>query len=111
MPRAADAGKPTSVYLIQVGPLVKIGLSVNVRKRLKSLSAGMAEAPTAVMYREFRFNEQAFAVERFMHRHFLQHRVRGEWFKIDMEDAIALLDELPVPKWSDIRGGAWKTCG
>lgn len=91
--KVADDGV---VYVIRDGAgRCKIGISTNVEKRLISLKTSNAEelvisASFAVKSKNMR------AIERAAHQHFREMRIRGEWFAVTDNEAIAFLKTLIV---------------
>ena len=73
-----DRTRDEFVYLITDGPLVKIGYSKDVDRRLRDLqtSTGHNLSVTAYM-KGTRQDEKA------LHRRFKAHRAKGEWFRIE----------------------------
>lgn len=66
---------PSFVYFIECGGFVKIGVAVNVEKRLASLQTGNP-APLTLLV-AISGNEK---MERELHKRFAVDRVQGEWF-------------------------------
>lgn len=77
------------VYLIGSpgSPLVKIGRSVDVARRLADIQR-MSPAPLKVLWQE----AGGFEMETALHRRFHQQRAHGEWFNLGA-DPIALVTE------------------
>ncbi len=69
--------------------LVKIGTSIDVTARIKSLSTGCTEHGYLIRVIE----GFSFKAERWLHTYFKELRVKGEWFKFSEE---MLTVELPV---------------
>jgi len=74
-----DAGLPyqgSYVYFITDGEFMKIGISVNPKKRLQSIQTGHPKKlRIAALFKGGRDEEFQ------LHGRFLEHRVHGEWFK------------------------------
>jgi|HubBroStandDraft_6_1064221.scaffolds.fasta_scaffold16491_12 hypothetical protein len=73
------------IYVIQAGPLgeidpIKIGISKNIRKRLRHLQIGLA-SPIRLLL-AFEGDRQT---ERALHQKFAHLRVSGEWFRPDAD--------------------------
>ena len=81
------------IYFIQdTRGRVKIGRTYNVRKRLQSLRAVCGDELSLA-----RVVTGGRAVERWFHRKFAAHRMRGEWFWFAPEMMTVIApDELPV---------------
>lgn len=93
----------TSIYIVGYGNMMKVGLSRNPLNRLAQMQTGVPE--------ELRFHylcilpsrEAAMKMEAAIHKKLAHRRVRGEWFRIDAEDA-AEAAALVVRRWAR-RGG------
>lgn len=74
------SGGPMFVYFARLGPLVKVGISLNPARRVSDLNAELLH-----------FAEGGRDMERLIHLSFSDVRVRGEWFLPDerMEKFIA----------------------
>lgn len=80
------------VYFVQSGDAIKIGTSINVRRRLVSLQTPYPPILLAVAAGG-RTEEQE------LHRTFRHLHIHGEWFRAEPEllDYIASLDPKPTP--------------
>jgi hypothetical protein len=78
------------MYVIADDPAgpVKLGISVDPDQRLRQLQTGHA-APLRVFHREPVDAERVKLFERLLHRDNHHHRLRGEWFNLDVARAIA----------------------
>lgn len=79
-----------TIYVIaasKAGP-VKIGISNEAKKRLAQLQTGQ-EKPLTLFAEEKCYATHALALEAIIHRQIAYKRIRGEWFDIDVETAIA----------------------
>jgi len=70
---------------------VKIGVSNNVEKRLKTLETG-AGTKLDLVYQSI-ICSNAFDIENTVHKHFQEYRVFGEWFEIDVNKVINYLEK------------------
>ena len=72
------------VYFIQEGRgnhgHIKIGVSNNVNNRLDSLQTGNPRKLTLMASIKCRSINDAYRLEKKLHKKFKPHRVRGEWF-------------------------------
>lgn len=59
-----------------IEPLIKIGITTNIKKRLRGLSTA-----NGFDVRLLGFRAGDIVLERALHAQFADHRVRGEWFK------------------------------
>lgn len=89
--------KETHVYIIAAGDHVKIGISVDPKKRLKGMSTGIAERPHLFASKPFPTGRMARTVERRMHWHFRDCRENGEWFRLSAATAWARLRSTKTP--------------
>ena len=86
--------KIQSVYVIYNPELniTKIGIASNVKERLSNLSC------SAGCDMELKYNTVPIAnaptIEQMSHNKFNEHRKKGEWFKIDPQDAIRYLESI-----------------
>ncbi|WP_395138279.1 GIY-YIG nuclease family protein [Armatimonas sp.] len=81
---ATRSGVPEFVYLVQAdNGLVKIGRTRNIKNRLSELRVGSpCELELLVMVKAL----DCVLLEQRLHRRFAKTRVRGEWFRLSMED-------------------------
>ena len=75
-----------SVYVIQssIG-LVKIGIASNARRRLDSLRSG---SPARLSLKWSGETDAALAIEQRVHANLSAQRETGEWFRIDVTEAV-----------------------
>jgi len=75
------------VYIISnmKSGLVKIGVSINPEKRMKSLQCQCGQK-LFVWHKTIPIN-CAYELESMLHRHFAEYRTYGEWFKLDKRAA------------------------
>lgn len=71
-----ETSKPSYVYFIEAGDLVKIGVTKDVTKRLASLQTGSPARLNMIGFIPGTDKE-----EKELHRKFSSHRSHGEWFK------------------------------
>lgn len=72
------------VYAISDGENIKIGMSNNVEKRLKSLQTSNSKDLVVVWkYYAGRQAKDATKIEKMLHRQCKPHHIRGEWFKME----------------------------
>jgi hypothetical protein len=88
------------VYVIaaQDGP-VKIGFSAHPEKRLKELQTGHAE-PLFLHHTEPVAADKAYLIEQLIHADNRHRRLRGEWFRLNVEDAVAEI-QFAVIRYSE----------
>lgn len=72
--------KRTYVYYVRGGDFVKIGVAVDVKKRLASLQTSNAVKLNLLM-----FTNVSIKLERELHAKFAHLREHGEWFRYDPE--------------------------
>jgi hypothetical protein len=70
---------------------VKIGVSKNPEQRIKTLSKQSGKKITAKWYSEPL--ENAFKIEKDLHRSFSKHRLEGEYFQIDFNDVLSVIKD------------------
>ena len=92
---------PTLVYVLRVGRFVKVGITVNLRRRLVQVETG-TPFEIEVMYKSSlipRF--QARKIETLAHTAFIAFRVRGEWFEVDHKRVVDFLTNLSPQEYID----------
>lgn len=86
------AKKPRFIYFARRGPLVKIGISLDVKERMINLSRAR-EGHVAVLLAAA---EGRYADEQATHAYFRKYRSRGEWFLPAREifQCVELINEI-----------------
>ncbi len=81
--------KKYKLYAISDGEAVKLGISVNIGKRLKQIQTGHPK-PLKVLWKLYAgaTTGAAYKTERKLHRLCSKYRVRGEWFKPECMDLV-----------------------
>ena len=69
---------------------IKIGVSNDVQKRLNTFRTGN-DCQLELLYKSV-VCSNSFNIEQSVHEYFKDHRVRGEWFKIDESEVIRFLE-------------------
>lgn len=81
-----------NIYIFVCGDDIKIGVSKDVEKRLKTVQTGRSEK-VHIYHNEER--EDAYKLERLLFKKFARYRKEGEWFKgISPEEVRVALYEL-----------------
>ena len=70
----------TLVYVAAAGLAFKIGVTGNLKRRLKQLRTHSPFPPVIIWQRPF---EDAVAIEQKLHSALVRHRTHGEWFVCD----------------------------
>lgn len=83
------------IYIIsqvkhQNGP-VKIGISDNPQKRLKQIQTGHPEKIEIKHLEEISTRRKTLELEKNLHRDFSIYRSHGEWFNMNVDEAIGFL--------------------
>lgn len=91
-PAAPVPERVASVYVVKVGPLYKIGMSVDPEKRIRTMQ--LPEKPDVVRIYEA---QRARELECVLHQRFHAHREYGEWFLLN-DDSLAEIDRC-VETW------------
>jgi hypothetical protein len=84
------------IYVIENDAgMIKVGISQNAGKRIRSLSGSNTGGRKHVRY-AVSSPTYLYTLEALIHRHFDQHRIKGtEWFYgISFEDVVAFVDSL-----------------
>jgi hypothetical protein len=84
--------RPGYVYLLHWNGLYKIGMSINVKRRV----VGLAGVPATIDIVHTVKTKDMSTAEKFLHRRFAQYRIKGkhrEWFSLP-DDAVAWIRAL-----------------
>jgi len=99
------------IYVFESGGLVKIGVSKNVKNRLKAIQTANGNEVRAVAESDFCHNAEQ--LESVIHISLSAYKSFGEWFDVDSDYAVALMfntfdalaigveNKLEVPVFSD----------
>lgn len=88
--REKEKAEP-GVYVICYGTgAVKIGKTIDFKKRLQALSSSTPHRPSETYFQP---TSNHTKVETAMHKHFKEHRMNGEFFRVDFAEAVALLQK------------------
>ena len=72
------------VYFIQSGydkkPPIKIGVAINVERRLNALQTANPEKLTVIASIKCVNRMEAYNIESYLHRQLSNRKIRGEWF-------------------------------
>ena len=69
---------------------IKLGVSNDVQKRLNTFRTGN-DCQLELVYKSV-ICSNSFSIEQSVHRYFKDHRVRGEWFKVNESEVIRFLE-------------------
>jgi hypothetical protein len=72
----------SNVYFISDGSYIKIGKANDVKSRIKDMQTGSAHKLTLLHYIKCMSEEEAFALETYLHDKYKDLHVRGEWYKM-----------------------------
>jgi Rha family phage regulatory protein len=88
-----DSRNRQYVYLIENtnNGAVKIGVAHDPEARLKQLQTGSVDE-LRIAYTSY-LCSNAFQVESFMHQHFADCHIRGEWYQADIGDVVDVLEK------------------
>jgi len=84
------------VYLIGANSFYKIGIAIDVKKRLASLQTSSPHQMKVLKSWESAFAQKA---ERYLHKHFKDYRQKGEWFRLSSEQVEILLNILNLDEF------------
>ena len=73
--------KPKELYLAVSGDAFKIGISSNPSSRMNDLQIG---CPLPVVLHRAYAGKAMGSLEGYLHQRFRDHRLHGEWFKIEL---------------------------
>lgn len=88
----------TKSYLYVIGPKegpYKLGFSVNPKKRTKQLQTGMNLDIEVFYMKEVEKTIVKF-LEKLLHKEIKRYRIRGEWYNLTLEEAIAEVDFIVI---------------
>lgn len=73
---------------------VKIGFAKDVKKRLRELQTGSSEQ--LYVYYSEEYKNDIKKLEKLVHKNISRYRIKGEWFSIDVDDAINELKFIKI---------------
>ena len=86
-----QTSRPSHVYLFECGRKYKIGVSVNVERRMKDLD----QRPFPVtLVASSRMIRNAYQIEQSLHEQFDDQRLNGEWFELSDEQVAYITEYL-----------------
>lgn len=111
-----EINKVKRVYVAEYNGNFKIGISNNVSRRMKQLLCG---CPTIKVVYKSDFLEEAFELERYLHKIYSKNNIGGEWFSsVDLEEikkvvaekgtVVANYEELKKRKIREIQEKAYE---
>ena len=77
----------TKIYLISDGTFIKIGITSNIRKRIKNLQTGNPHK-LKVLFTWYVENAEQLEIQ--LHKKFERKRKSGEWFDLTDDDVIII---------------------
>ena len=83
-----------ALYLIQFGEFVKVGISNDPTARLRTIQSGLPAEATMPYYAVLPKREMAVDLEKRVHQKLQDRRARGEWFRVSVDEAVAVVDDL-----------------
>jgi len=83
------------IYFIQDSNGIKIGLTKNLKERIYSLQTGNSCKLKLVAYIE---TDHMHKLEKQFHRHLKSLSIRGEWFTLDKEKMVKMLEDYRINK-------------
>ena len=97
-PLTRDNHSERHVYVMQGNGQVKIGVAVDVHKRVRSVAHA---AGGACLVWHSQKTEKCFEIESIAHGKLKAYRTRGEWFKCDSDTAVAAV--LAAAEYAGVR--------
>lgn len=83
--------RPSNVYFISDGEFCKIGKADNVDVRLKQLQTSNAKPLFVIGYIPCKNSTSALRKENMLHSDFSKRKMNGEWYKIEIFEALNAL--------------------
>lgn len=90
------------IYLMTNGYEYKVGITTNPDRRLKQCQTGNAKTLTYVCIGERSSRESVLFAERSIHNGLRQHRLNGEWFKLNHKLLATVVQEITQSSHSHI---------
>ena len=90
-PYSSDRRQPTSLYVMQSGEYLKVGIAGNVARRQADIQAANPVPVIVRHQREFSSRLYALMVEAEAHRSLAAYHVHSEWFAADLKHVRRLL--------------------
>lgn len=88
--------QPFHVYVITAGDHQKVGSTAAIETRIAHLQTANFAELTIAKAVQFPDRQAAAYVEKYAQALLVLHHVRGEWFCVDLQTALAALDEAVV---------------
>lgn len=79
------------VYMIEAGTAIKIGHTKNLSERISNLQGANPETLIVVFAA---YTGTPLQLEQNLHEYFADRRIRGEWFDISRDEALAAMVSL-----------------
>lgn len=77
-----------TIYVVQVGDAYKVGVTGNIRRRVKEFQTSNSQEVFVIRQQEF---DNAIRIAARLHFLLRVHRISGEWFRCSIEDIDAAL--------------------
>lgn len=85
-------GRKGTVYVVEAAGYYKIGLATDFKKRFRGIDLGTPLPVAKVAIRTVPLAGLAYA-EAWLHEQFKDRRIKGEWFAIQADEAVGLLEK------------------
>lgn len=86
-----------NVYILKSGDFFKVGISVNVERRIRELQTGSPHLKELLALKwcgnPARHNDQASAIERQIHKEVSEYNSYGEWFRLPPGEYQRIIDK------------------
>lgn len=76
------------IYVVQMGNMVKVGITSDVNRRFATLQTGAPEPLRLRAVEVIGSRDKARRIEKSIHNRLAHRRTVGEWFCIDVEEAM-----------------------
>lgn len=93
LPKVQNSSFYVFLYLMknEANGYYKIGITKNLARREKTLQSEEPDI-TLFRYRKCKDRKEASFIEKILHTLFIDYRVRGEWFSLDKEQVVYILN-------------------
>ena len=93
-PKKQKKNEKYYLYAIGDGEYIKLGVTTDVKRRLKSLQTGHPKVLKELWrYYVGKDKKEAYKTEKQLHRYSRKHRCRGEWFK---QECLVIVDQFVI---------------
>jgi len=82
---------PDGIYIIKTNEFYKIGITNNIKRRIKEIEALNPFKIELILYKKLLYSK---TVEAFLHAEFRDKNIKGEWFNLSELDLMFIKSKL-----------------